>query len=132
MNLNLYGTLITQKILNVSIDLIQTLLQSIKPHSNREVSVKTRSPIARQIFLGFAFIIPSIVAAAPQLLAQTASPGAIDVPARSIPVPETVSPQMQKIIGAPLRANWNLLPKTGEEWKPVAEAGAAPIIKNVP
>jgi acetyl esterase/lipase len=56
----------------------------------------------------------------------------LDVPARSVPVPTTVSPQMAKIIGAPLRTNWNLLPKTGEEWKPVADAGAAGTIKNVP
>jgi epsilon-lactone hydrolase len=64
--------------------------------------------------------------------AQTAATGILDVPARSVPVPTTVSPQMAKIIGLPLRTNWNLLPKTGEEWKPVADAGAAGTIKNVP
>jgi hypothetical protein len=32
---------------------------------------------------------------------------------------------MAKIIGLPLRTNRNVLPKTGEEWKPVADAGAA-------
>src|SRR3979490_3534605 len=58
--------------------------------------------------------------------------GMRNVPARSVPVPSTVSPQMAKIIGAPLRTNWNLLPKSGEEWKPVADAGAAGTIKNVP
>jgi monoterpene epsilon-lactone hydrolase len=62
----------------------------------------------------------------------TAHAQTLDVPARSVPVPTTVSPQMAKIIGAPLRTNWNLLPKTGEEWKPVADAGAAGTIKNVP
>lgn len=56
----------------------------------------------------------------------------LDVPARSVPVPGTVSPQLAKIIGAPLRTNWNVLPKTGEEWKPVADAGAAGTIKNIP
>ncbi len=56
----------------------------------------------------------------------------LEVPARSVPVPTTVSPQMAKIIGAPLRTNWNVLPKTGEEWKPVADAGAAATIKNIP
>src|SRR3979490_3221330 len=58
--------------------------------------------------------------------------GMRNVPARSVPVPSTVSPQMAKIIGLPLRTNWNLLPKTGEEWKPVADAGAAGTIKNLP
>jgi epsilon-lactone hydrolase len=64
--------------------------------------------------------------------AQTAGAAMLEVPARSVPVPTTVSPQMAKIIGAPLRTNWNVLPKTGEEWKPVAEAGAAATIKNIP
>jgi epsilon-lactone hydrolase len=64
--------------------------------------------------------------------AQTADTGMLQVPARSVPVPSTVSPQMAKIIGMPLRTGWNVLPKTGEEWKPVADAGAAGIIKNIP
>jgi len=66
--------------------------------------------------------------------AQTPSPapGALEVPAKTIPVPSTVSPQLQKIIGAPLRSNWDIHPKTGEEWKPVADAGAAALVKNVP
>src|ERR1700754_656638 len=64
--------------------------------------------------------------------AQTAETSVLEVPARSVPVPSTVSPQMAKIIGAPLRANWNVLPKTGDEWKPVADAGAAATIKNIP
>ena len=65
-------------------------------------------------------------------IAQTAAPSGLAVPAKSIPVPSTVSPQLEKIIGAPLRTNWDIQPKTGEEWKPVAEAGALPTIKNVP
>src|SRR3984893_17005964 len=64
--------------------------------------------------------------------AQTANPPMLEVPARAVPVPTTVSPQMAKIVGAPLRTNWNVLPKTGEEWKPVADAGAAATIKNIP
>jgi acetyl esterase/lipase len=66
------------------------------------------------------------------MVSTTAHAQTLDVPARAVPVPSTVSPQMAKIIGAPLRTNWNLLPKTGEEWKPVAEAGAAGTIKNIP
>src|SRR5271169_3728084 len=64
--------------------------------------------------------------------AQSAAPGGLEVPAKTIPVPSTVSPQLQKIIGAPLRSNWDIHPKTGEEWKLVADAGAAALIKNVP
>ena len=75
---------------------------------------------------GLAFLATSGV------IAQTAAPSGLAVPAKTLPVPSTVSPQLQKVIGAPLRTNWDLLPKTGEEWKPVAEAGAVPTIKNVP
>jgi monoterpene epsilon-lactone hydrolase len=64
--------------------------------------------------------------------AQTAETPMLQVPARSVPVPSTVSPQMAKIIGLPLRTNWNVLPKTGDEWKPVADAGAAVTLKNIP
>jgi epsilon-lactone hydrolase len=64
--------------------------------------------------------------------AQTANSATLEVPARSVPVPTTVSAQMAKIIGAPLRNNWNIQPKTGEEWKPFADAGAAVTIKNIP
>jgi len=35
-----------------------------------------------------------------------------EVPARSVPVPDTVSPQLQKIIGAPINPNWNATAKT--------------------
>ncbi|BAT60693.1 putative acetyl-hydrolase LipR precursor [Variibacter gotjawalensis] len=56
----------------------------------------------------------------------------LDVPAKQLPVPNTVSPQVQKLIGAPLRNNWNIQPKTGEEWKVVADQGAEPTIKNLP
>jgi monoterpene epsilon-lactone hydrolase len=64
--------------------------------------------------------------------AQTASNGGAEVPARTLPAPETVSPQIQKLIAAPLRPGWDVLPKTGEEWKPISEAGAAGTIRNLP
>ena len=41
----------------------------------------------------------------------------------SMPVPDTVSPQMQKIIGAPITPTWNVFPKTAEEWKAQVNAG---------
>jgi monoterpene epsilon-lactone hydrolase len=55
-----------------------------------------------------------------------------EIPAKTLPVPTDVSPQIQKVIAAPLRNGWNVLPKTGEEWKPIADAGAEPTIKALP
>ena len=56
----------------------------------------------------------------------------MDVPAKTLPVPDTVSPQIQKLIAAPRRPGWDVLPKTGAEWKPLAEAGAAATMKVLP
>lgn len=64
--------------------------------------------------------------------AQTAPPDALQVPAKSVPVPSTVSPQLAKIIGLPLRTGWDVLPKTGEEWVPVVQATAAATLKGLP
>ena len=55
-----------------------------------------------------------------------------EVPAKSIPVPTDVSPQMQALIGMPLRSGWNVLPATGEEWRATAKAGAAATLKMLP
>jgi len=54
------------------------------------------------------------------------------VPAKSLPVPTDVSPGMQAIIAAPLRAGWDVLWKTGEEWRAAADAAAATAIATLP
>ncbi len=65
-------------------------------------------------------------------IGQTSSPGSRDVPARTIPVPKSVSPQMQKLIAAPLASTWNVIPKTADEWKVQVQAGAAAIVATLP
>ena len=54
------------------------------------------------------------------------------MPARTIPVPDTVSPQIQKLIAAPLPPTWNVIPKTAAEWKQQADAGAAAQMQTLP
>ena len=50
-------------------------------------------------------------------VAQTAVPLAPrDVPAKTIPVPTTISPEMQAIVAQPLRTNWDKPPTTPEGW----------------
>lgn len=53
------------------------------------------------------------------------------VPARSLPVPTTVSPGMQQLIAAPLRQNWDTPPTTPDGWKAMAAAGLAAAQPNV-
>jgi monoterpene epsilon-lactone hydrolase len=54
------------------------------------------------------------------------------VPAKTLPVPADVSPEMQKIIAAPLRTGWDDLWKSGEEWRAAANAAAAKTIETLP
>jgi monoterpene epsilon-lactone hydrolase len=62
---------------------------------------------------------------------QMPPPASREVPARTLPVPDTVSPEMQRLVGAPLSATWNAIPKTPEEWNAVSTgrggAGAATL-----
>ena len=63
-------------------------------------------------------------------IAQT--PVRRNVPARTIPVPDTVSPQMQKLIAAPLNPAWDVIPKTADEWKAQVNASAAAALQTLP
>src|SRR5260221_9697718 len=55
-----------------------------------------------------------------------------DVPAKALPVPDTVSPQIQKLIGAPLSPTYNQIPATNEEWKKQIGGVEAATAKGLP
>jgi monoterpene epsilon-lactone hydrolase len=69
-----------------------------------------------------------LMVASPLAFAQ----GAREVPARNLPVPETVSPQIQKQIAAPLTPTWNVIPTTAAGWKEQVEAGYQATMKGLP
>jgi monoterpene epsilon-lactone hydrolase len=75
--------------------------------------------------------IAMVLATAPAI-AQTPAPGPREMQARTIPVPDTVSPQIQKLIAAPLTPTWNVIPKTPEEWKAQIGAVVAATEKTLP
>lgn len=52
--------------------------------------------------------------------------------ARTIPVPSTVSPQIQQLIAAPLSPTWNVFPKTNDGWKQMAKENADAAAKALP
>lgn len=56
----------------------------------------------------------------------------LQVPAKTLPVPTDVSPELQKLIAAPLNPAWNNLWKTGEEWRTAANAQAAKVVPTIP
>jgi len=66
------------------------------------------------------------------VIAQIQAPGPRKLSARTIPVPNTVSPEMQKLIAAPLTPTWNVIPKTSAEWKAQVDAGAAVAMQALP
>ena len=79
---------------------------------------------------GSAVLAIAVAVAAPFAFAQTTSLTPRDVPVRSLPVPTTVSPEIQQLIAAPLRQNWNTPPTTPEGWKALAAAGLAAAQPN--
>ena len=79
-----------------------------------------------------AYLFAALIAFVTPAGAQTAAPAAREVPARMLPVPDTVSPQMQKIIGAPISPTWNVFPKTAEEWKAQVNAAGAAAARGLP
>lgn len=54
------------------------------------------------------------------------------VPAKTVPVPGDVSPELQKLIAAPYNPNWNAQWTTGEAWRKAANIQAAAVMENVP
>jgi acetyl esterase/lipase len=69
------------------------------------------------VFFGVAIVAMAVVSGAGGGQAPAAGPR--EVPARPLPVPDTVSPEMQKLVAAPPQANWNAIPKTPEEWNAI-------------
>jgi acetyl esterase/lipase len=72
----------------------------------------------------------ALVVPAQHAVAQTHAPR--EVPAKALPVPETVSPQIQKQIAAPLTPTWNVIPTSAEGWKEQVKAGYDATMKGLP
>jgi acetyl esterase/lipase len=64
--------------------------------------------------------------------ADNAIPAARQIPAKTLPVPTDVSPELQQLIAAPLHPGWDDLWKTGEEWRAAADKQAAVTMKTLP
>lgn len=81
-----------------------------------------------------ALALSLILSLAIPLPAQTPMPPppSRQIPARTLTVPDDVSPGMQEIIAAPLSSTWNLRLKTGEEWRAYANAQAAKTLETLP
>jgi len=63
---------------------------------------------------------------------ETDVPAPRQLPARTMPVPSTVSPPIQKVVGEPISSNWAVLPKSADEWKALVKAGAELAVSRLP
>jgi epsilon-lactone hydrolase len=75
--------------------------------------------------------VAALMVVLPGTFVQGGSWTSREVPARSIPVPLTVSPEMRRIIAAPTPTNKSL-PKTNEEWKSLRDTIAAARLRELP
>ena len=84
-------------------------------------------------FAAFTFAAASMfIAAAAMAQAPAPATPARDIPAKQLTAPDTVSPQVRKLIEAPLSPTWNVIPKTAEEWKAQVDAGAKATVATLP
>lgn len=73
-----------------------------------------------------------VLAQSQQAAAQPVPAGAREVPSRTIPVPETVSPQMRALIARLPDPSFNLVPQTTAEWKARVEKAARDTVAGLP
>ncbi len=78
-------------------------------------------------------VLPTTIAG--QTMAATPSNlPARELPTRTLPVPDTVSPALQAVIAAPYPAGWDVIPQTAAQWNTLASqsaAAAAPFLVEI-
>ena len=79
----------------------------------------------RQVFL-------LVITTALAVSSVSALEGSREIPARLLPVPDTVSPAMQAAAGAPPLPFWNTHPKSADEWKAFVQQLAEVTLKRLP
>jgi len=90
--------------------------------------MKARSHRVGRFALRFVFTAAAIIVlAVTEMMSQAPAPQPREIPARSVPAPTTVSAEMQALIGAPLSATWNVVPKSIEEWKALSAPSAGRV-----
>ena len=77
-------------------------------------------------------LVASVHAQGQPATAQPVPTGTREVPARTIPVPDTVSPQMRAIIARPIGSRLSVVPKTAEEWKAIVDKAALDAVAGLP
>jgi acetyl esterase/lipase len=83
--------------------------------------------------LPFACLACTLITCAPALAqAPDSALNPRQAPAKVLPVPTDVSPEMQQLIAAPLRPGWDAQWTTGEQWRAAANEAAAKTVQTLP
>ncbi len=85
-----------------------------------------------KVFLTVPLFVWVAASFAPIAAAQQFPTGTRELPSRAIPVPDTVSPQMQAVIARPFDLSFNLVPQTPAEWKARVEKVALATVAANP
>jgi epsilon-lactone hydrolase len=64
-------------------------------------------------------------------MSASGGPASMEVPARSLPAPTTVSHTIRVIVQEPISPTWKVLPKTADEWRALVSAGAAQAVSRL-
>jgi len=81
--------------------------------------------------LRWLLVVTSVAAGAMTAQAQPA-PAPRQVPARLLPVPDTVSPGMRGLIAAAFPPGWDTIPQTSEAWRLLVAQSAAEVLPHLP
>src|ERR1700754_3025399 len=91
-----------------------------EPHGATDKAID-QVDFARRTLLMLPILTGLPTTLAGQAMAATSSNlAARNIPARTLPVPDTVSPALQAVIAAPYPLGWDVIPQTAAEWKKLA------------
>ncbi len=87
----------------------------------------------RKVFLNYCrgSFVGVLLFSSSQVVAEETSFPSRNVPARIIPVPTDVSPELQKNIALPLNPLMNFEPKTMEQWREIVEKGEGSVTESL-
>src|SRR5262245_11368091 len=108
------------------------LRESVEVAGQDSSSAKSRAELSRRLLLigPMGTILPGIVMDQAAAAASSDFPSRT-VPARSLTVPDTVSPVLQTFIAAPYPPGWDLIPQTVSAWKELASQSAAAAAPDI-
>jgi epsilon-lactone hydrolase len=92
---------------------------------------KDRAKLSRRLLLTgpLAGVLPPMLVRTAAAAPSTHPPRVL--PARALPVPDTVSPVLQSFIAAPYPPGWNVIPQTATAWKELASQSAAAAAPDI-